>query len=50
MFWQYFTLDRHHRIYYFVCRADRSMYHSLGYATIMYLQAAMTFEPVIKLI
>jgi len=22
------------------------MYHALGYATIMYLQAAMTFEPV----
>jgi len=29
-----------------MCRADRSLYHALGYATVMYLQAAMTFEAV----
>jgi len=29
-----------------MCRADRSMYHALGYATVMYLQAAMTFVQV----
>ena len=28
------------------CRADRSMYHALGYGTIMYLQATLTFEMV----
>ncbi|KAB7498064.1 Tetratricopeptide repeat protein 39B [Armadillidium nasatum] len=26
-------------------RADRSMYHALGYGTFMYLQAIMTFDP-----
>ncbi len=31
-------------VFYF--RADRSMYHALGYGTIMYLQATMTFEMV----
>jgi len=29
-----------------VRRADRSIYHALGYATVMYLQAALTFEAV----
>ena len=30
----------------FSCRSDKNMYHSLGYGTIMFLQAAMTFESV----
>ena len=29
-------------------RVNESMYHALGYSTIMYLQAMMTFEPVCK--
>ena len=33
-------------IYLFCQRVNESMYHALGYSTIMYLQAMMTFEPV----
>ena len=28
------------------CRRDSSMYHAMGYGTMLYLQAIMTFEPV----
>lgn len=30
----------------FVFSADRSMYHALGYSTILYIQAVMTFDMV----
>ena len=30
----------------FCLRADGSMYHALGYATIMYMQAVLTYEQV----
>ena len=30
----------------FVFSADSSMYHSLGYGTILYIQAVMTFDMV----
>ncbi len=30
----------------YFCRADRSMYHAVGYGTLMYLQATLTFEMV----
>ena len=32
-----------------IFRADRSMYHALGYGTIMYLQATLTFEMVSRI-
>lgn len=34
----------------FFTSADKDMYHALGYAIILYMQAAMTFESVSKLL
>lgn len=44
MFLLFFLLNWNELISYVLPRAKESMYHALGYSTIVVLQAVMTFE------